>query len=94
MAKKQTARPRVTTAQARAAQEVLLKVLAEELPKQGRNGLLARIRERGVRSERVAGRLWAQYKAEGGEEGTGKPFVEWLKANWPTILSLLLSLFA
>lgn len=94
MAKKKTARRRITTAQARAAHEVLLRVLAEELPKQGRNGLLAKIRERGVRGERVAGRLWSQYQAEGGKEGTGKPFVEWLKANWPAILSLLLSLFA
>lgn len=85
---------RITNAEAKAAHGVLLKLLETELPSKGRRGLLAKIRARGAAGERMAGRLFAQYQAEGGEEGTGKPFLEWLKANWPTILSLLLSLFA
>ncbi len=84
---------RKLSADEQAAYKQLVAVLAAELPPRGLKRGLTRFKQRRAQSERFAAKLWAQYQAEGGEEGTGKPFWEWLKANLPTILAFIMSLF-
>jgi hypothetical protein len=48
-----------------------------------RNGLLQRLSTR---------RAAERYAAEGGEEGTGLKFFEWLVANWETILKMIMQI--
>lgn len=85
---------RKLSAEEKAAHKQLTALLAEELPKQGMKRGLTRFRQRRAESERFAAKQWAKYQAEGGEEGTGKPFLEWLKANLPAILAFIMTLFA
>ena len=51
-------------------------------------------REGGLLRKRAAKRAWSKYLKDGGDPTSWEKFVEWLKANWPQILALLLSLFA
>ena len=83
------------TAEEKAAHKQLESLLAAELPAMGMKRGLTRFRQRRGQSERFAAKMWAQYQAEGGEEGTGKPFLEWLKSlNWPAIIAFIMTLFA
>lgn len=87
-------RIRKLSAEEKAAHKTLSALLAEELPARGMKRGLTRFRQRRAESERFASKMWAKYQAEGGEEGTGKPWIEWLKANLPTIIAFIMSLFA
>ncbi len=82
------------SAEEKAAHKQVTALLQQELPPRGLKRGLARFRQRRAESERFSAKLWKQYQAEGGEEGTGKPFWEWLKANLPTILAFIMTLFA
>jgi hypothetical protein len=48
-----------------------------------RNGWLARLATR---------RSFERYHAEGGEEGTGQGFLQWLIANWESILKMIMDI--
>lgn len=76
---------RLTAAQKQQAYADFQAVLEEQEPDVGR-----KFRRRRNHGERFAARQFARYQAEGGEEGTGKPFKKWLKANWKQILAQLL----
>ena len=79
-----------------AATDVLMAVVVEQseskrlslrerraLNKLERNGPLARVATR---------RAYERYAAEGGEEGTGMGWFEWLVANWETILAMIMDI--
>lgn len=53
----------------------------------------ASFRERGERGKRQSKRQYRRFREQGGKAGDWPAFLEFLKANWSTILSLLLSLF-
>lgn len=72
---------RITAAQRRQAQQDFQEVLEEKQVKAGRK--FRGRREGGP----FAARQYAQYQEEGGEEGTGLTFKEWLRENWQTILA-------
>lgn len=76
---------RLTAAQKQQAYADFQAVLEEREPEAGR-----KLRRRRRHGERFAARQFAAYQEAGGEEGTGKPFKEWLKANWKSILAQLL----
>jgi hypothetical protein len=77
---------RITAAQRQQAYKDFQAVLEEQEPDVGR-----KFRRRRKHGERFAARQFARFQAEGGEEGTGKPFKEWLKNNWKEILAQLFS---
>lgn len=85
---------RKLSAEELAAHKTVSTLLAAELPSRGMKRGLARWRSRRAESERFSAKMWAKYQAEGGEEGTGKPFLEWLKANLPAIIAFIMTLFA
>ncbi len=76
---------RITAAQRQQAHKDFQAVLEEKEPGRGR-------RFRGRRAEAFSSRQYAKYMAEGGEEGTGLTFKDWLKQNWASILSQLLAI--
>lgn len=80
-----TVAKRLTAAQKQQAYADFQAVLDEREPEAGR-----KLRRRRRHGERFAARQFAAYQEAGGEEGTGKPFKEWLKANWKSILAQLL----
>lgn len=95
---KRLARPRrrkVTPEEAKLAHKQLTAALAEELPKQGMSLGLRHWRKRRGESEKFAARQYAKYLAAGGEEGTGKPFIEWLKSvDWAKVIEFVMKLVA
>jgi hypothetical protein len=76
---------RITAAQKQQALKDFRAVLDEKEPGRGR-------RFKGRRAEAFSARQYAKYQAEGGEEGTGQTFKEWLRDNWASILSQLLAI--
>ena len=95
MAKKFPRRRKVTPAEAKQAHKDLTAALAQELPKQGLGLGLRHWRKQRGESERFASRMYAKYLAAGGEEGTGKPFVDWLKSvDWAKVLEFVMKLVA
>jgi hypothetical protein len=85
---------KLSTAQVKAAHKAVSQVIATELPKRGMKRGLTRFRQRRAESERFSSRMYQKYLAEGGEEGTGKPFLDWLVKNLPTIIEFIMKLFA
>ena len=85
---------RITAAEAKQAYKDLSTVVAKELPKRGLKRGVGRFRRERAKGERFASRQYAKYLAEGGEEGTGKPFLDWLVANLPAIIEFIMKLFA
>lgn len=95
MAKKFPRRRKVTPAEAKQAHKELTAALAQELPKQGLGLGLRHWRKQRGESERFASRMYAKYLAAGGEEGTGKPFIDWLKSvDWAKVLEFVMKLVA
>lgn len=95
MAKKFPRRRKVTPAEAKQAHKELTAALAAELPQRGMSLGLRHWRKWRLESERFAGRQYAKYLAAGGEEGTGKPFIEWLKSvDWKAVIEFVMKLVA
>lgn len=95
VAKKFPRRRKVTPEEAKLAHKQLTAALAQELPKQGMGLGLRHWRKQRGESERFASRMYAKYLAAGGEEGTGKPFIEWLKSvDWAKVLEFVMKLVA
>jgi hypothetical protein len=84
----------LTAVERKAAHKAVSQVVATELPKRGLKRGAGRFRQRRAESERFSTRMYQKYLAEGGEEGTGKPFVDWLLKNLPTIIEFIMKLFA
>lgn len=95
MAKKLFRRRKVTPAEAKQAHKELTAALAQELPSQGMGLGLRHWRKRRAESEGFAAKQYARYLAAGGEEGTGKPFIEWLKSvDWAKVIEFVMKLVA
>lgn len=97
MAKKLARRRRrkVTPEEAKLAHKQLTALAAQELPKQGMKLGLAKWRQRRAESEKFAAKKYGQWLAAGGEEGTGKPFIEWIKSvDWKAFIEFIFGLVA
>jgi hypothetical protein len=88
-------RRKVTPEEAKLAHKQLTALLAQELPNQGMKLGLSKWRQRRLESEKFAAKQYAKWQAAGGEEGTGKPFVEWLKSvDWKAVIEFIMKLVA
>lgn len=52
---------------------------------------LRRLERNGPLARSVTRRAYVQFAEEGGEDGTGMKFLDWLIANWDSILKMIMS---
>lgn len=95
MAKLLRRRRKLTAEEKKLAHKQMTALLAQELPNQGMKLGLAKWRQRRLESEKFAEKQYLKWLAAGGEEGTGKPFIEWVKSvNWKAVIEFIMTLVA
>lgn len=85
---------KLSAADAAQAHQTFMATLAKELPSRGLSKLNNRVKRDGAFARRQSARQYQRYLADGGKAGDWKAFAEWLIKNLPTIIALLMTIFA
>lgn len=84
---------KVSDADAKQAHKVFLEAVGPTFNAMGHDKLFGRFKGQGLIARFVSKRQYEKFLESGGKAGDWASFLEWLKANLPQIIAIILSLF-